>query len=547
MEGPHAQPESANRARWGWLAAGVILALTAFRLVYLANWCPLDLAPDEAHYWDWSRNLDWSYYSKGPLVAWLIRGSLELFGPLSIQLTGSEVLAVRIPAVVCGALILWGLYLLTALIYNRRDWAFLVVLVGSTWPATNAASLLITIDSPFLCCWSWALVAGYHAMIREKTWAWPVAGVLICLGILAKFTMALWLFSAGLFLLFTPTHRRLLARPGFWVMSVVAGLSALPVLYWNWQNDWVTFRHVATQAGVEGQPASSVRWFGPLEFLSGQFGMLLGYWFVAWVASLIVHRPTRDLRPEIRFLWWMSLPTVALFTLVSFRAGTQINWPVAAYLSGMILALGWIMRQITDPSPSYRTFARAWCAAILILGMVITVLVHDTKLAQPVMAKIVGPPTIVSPFPIRKLDPTCRLRGWNYLASQVDAIRQEIEQRDGETVEIAGLNWMLPGQLGFYCDGHPTVYSLGLAMGDRHSQYDLWRPNPLEDAQAFRGKTFLFVGVGRPPLEQGFESVESPRRIDYSENGHPINSWNVWVCKGYKGFASKTVTNPRRF
>ena len=27
------------------------------------------------HYWDWSRHLDWSYYSKGPLVAWLIRGS----------------------------------------------------------------------------------------------------------------------------------------------------------------------------------------------------------------------------------------------------------------------------------------------------------------------------------------------------------------------------------------------------------------------------------------------------------------------------------------
>src|SRR5947208_1514972 len=41
------------------------------RLTYLAWYSPLDLSPDEAHYWDWSRRLDWSYYGKGPLVAWL--------------------------------------------------------------------------------------------------------------------------------------------------------------------------------------------------------------------------------------------------------------------------------------------------------------------------------------------------------------------------------------------------------------------------------------------------------------------------------------------
>ena len=32
----------------------------------------LDLSPDEAHYWEWSRRLDLSYYSKGPLIAYLI-------------------------------------------------------------------------------------------------------------------------------------------------------------------------------------------------------------------------------------------------------------------------------------------------------------------------------------------------------------------------------------------------------------------------------------------------------------------------------------------
>src|ERR1041385_1176359 len=92
------------------LAALLIVGAAVLRLIYLACNCPLDLAPDEAHYWDWSRHLDWSYYSKGPGVAWPIRLSCELFGELPIWLAGTEMLAVRIPAVVCGSLLLVSLY-----------------------------------------------------------------------------------------------------------------------------------------------------------------------------------------------------------------------------------------------------------------------------------------------------------------------------------------------------------------------------------------------------------------------------------------------------
>ena len=76
-------------------AALLIVAAAVLRLLYLAFDCPLDLAPDEAHYWDWSRHLDWSYYSKGPLVAWLIRASCDLFGGWSERYTGNLAFAVR--------------------------------------------------------------------------------------------------------------------------------------------------------------------------------------------------------------------------------------------------------------------------------------------------------------------------------------------------------------------------------------------------------------------------------------------------------------------
>ncbi len=157
-----------NRPRWRWLLALLVISLAAFRIVYLGWLCPLDLAQDEAHYWDWSRNLDWSYYSKGPLIAWLIRASVELFGPLSLALTGSEMPAVRLPAVGCGSLALVALFILTRQTWRSDRLAFSVVLMTATVPLFTAMSLLITIDSPYMGCWSWALVAGHRALFRNE-------------------------------------------------------------------------------------------------------------------------------------------------------------------------------------------------------------------------------------------------------------------------------------------------------------------------------------------------------------------------------------------
>src|SRR5947209_19911756 len=175
------QPVIAER-RWAWriVAAALILLAAALRIFYLASDCPLDLAPDEAHYWDWSRHLDWSYYSKGPLVALLIRLSCELFGPWSRALTGTDVLAVRLPAVACGSLLLASLYVLTVQVYRRERWALAAVGIALTLPLIAAGSSLMTIDAPFTCCWGWALVFGHRALFRGSAWAWPEIGRASC-------------------------------------------------------------------------------------------------------------------------------------------------------------------------------------------------------------------------------------------------------------------------------------------------------------------------------------------------------------------------------
>jgi 4-amino-4-deoxy-L-arabinose transferase-like glycosyltransferase len=517
------------------MAAVLILGAGALRLTHLALNCPLDLAPDEAHYWDWSRHLDWSYYSKGPLVAWLIHLSCWLASGWSQALIGSEMLAVRLPAVVCGSLVLAGLYVLTAQVYRRERLALAVVALTLTVPLIAAGSTLMTIDAPYTCCWVWALVLGHRAVFRPAAWAWPAAGLMVGLGILAKYTMVLWVPSLGLFLLTTPAVRRQLLRPGPWIMAATGALCCVPILVWNLQHDWVSVRHVGGLAGVADESAR-IHWLGPLVFAGTQAALLLGVWFVFWLRAMFAHAPWREPRAELRYLWWMSAPMFAVFLLFGLKTGGgEPNWPVTAYLSGAVLTAGWLQNELAASAGWYRRLGMASVALGCGLGLAILALLYTLPLSGPLLARLAGPPTPEHPAPLRRLDPTCRLRGWRTLAAAVDRLREQL-RREGVEPVLAASIWNEPGELAFYCQGHPVVYSLGLALGDRHSQHDLWRPNPVADAEQFAGRTFIFVGGVGTALREAFGEVEDSLWVAYEEGGQPVAQWHVTVCRDYRGF-----------
>jgi 4-amino-4-deoxy-L-arabinose transferase-like glycosyltransferase len=532
----------------GWcrlLAACLILGAAALHLAYLAYDCPLDLAPDEAHYWDWSRpeHLDWSYYSKGPLIAYLIRGGCAVAGSWSIEHTGNLALAIRLPAVLCGSLLLVSLYILTVQVYRWEALALAVVALALTLPLIAVGSSLMTIDAPYTCCWGWALVLGHRAIFRGSTWAWPLLGVVLGLGMLAKYTMLVWIPSAALFLLTTPAYRRLLWNRGFWCMLAVAGFCCLPILIWNAQHDWATFRHVLGLSGlvagetpVPSTPAGETRihWLGPLHYLGGQCALLLVYWFFVWAAAMIAHRPGRESDEGVRYLWWLSAPMFLMFLAFSPKTdGGEMNWPVTAYLSGLVLSAAWLARQFDDPRRWYRVCTAVNLGLACVFGLAVTVFMHHSEWLYPLLTRLAGPPTETNLFPLRRWDPTCRLRGWRTLAASVDGLRARLRAEEGRDPVLAGSTWSMPGLLGVYCAGHPQAYSLGPIMGDRHSQYDFWF-NPLNHGDAFRGRTFVVVNGKEDVLRAAFATVETTE-VKHEEKGQPIASWRLSVCRKFRG------------
>ncbi len=230
------------------------------------------------------------------------------------------------------------------------------------------------------------------------------------------------------------------------------------------------------------------------------------------------------------------MPQFLFFGAFSLKTDVMLNWPVTAYLSGLVLGSVWFVERSRELRESRRPWWLASAATAGVVGLLAAVFMHDTHFARPLMAKIAGPPKFPNDVPIRRLDPTCRMRGWHYLATQVDQIRV---QMNNEQPILAASRWTTASELAFYCDRHPMVYSLGSALWDRQSQFDLWRPNPIRDREAFEGKTFIFVDVGILPNEirDAFDQIEPTKRIWYSEDGIPVAFWDITICRGFHGFA----------
>ena len=169
-------------------------------------WGSLDLSPDEAHYWEWSRRLDLSYYSKGPLIAYLIAGLTAVFG--------TSALGIRLGAVGLSLVGAWALYRLGRELYGRPEPGALAVIGLQVTPLVWAGSLLMTIDAPFVVAWTLGLWAAHRAVTGGGTGAWALLGLAIGVGSLAKYAMLFALPGLALYLWRAPERRRALGGAG---------------------------------------------------------------------------------------------------------------------------------------------------------------------------------------------------------------------------------------------------------------------------------------------------------------------------------------------
>src|SRR5260221_2783952 len=165
-----------------------ILAVTVFRLMWLARE-PYPLYGDEAQYWTWAQALDWGYYSKPPLIGWLIA--------LTTGLAGDSEFGVRIAAPVIHAVIALMPSDLGRRLFDARTGAWAGALYV-TLPAVSVSSVLMSTDLPLLVFLTLGVVSLQRALEPGGRKWWLGVGLALGLGLLSKYAMATFVASAGL-------------------------------------------------------------------------------------------------------------------------------------------------------------------------------------------------------------------------------------------------------------------------------------------------------------------------------------------------------------
>ena len=514
--GPHPNPLPAipgegtglTPSRCRWILAIVLLGGLLARIGYLTIHCPIGLSGDEAHYWDWSRQLDWSYYSKGPAVAVLIRASCDLFG--------NTMFAVRLPAPLLAIGISLCTYWLTRRVFKSDRLALGAVLLCHLVPMFVAGSMLMTIDPPYYFCWAMATCFGYLATIESKRWAWPTAGAFVGLGFLAKYAALLWLVCLLVFLIMHRPQRKWLRTAWPWLTIVIAFAFTTPVIFWNAHHGWVTLGHVA-RSTTENQSH-----FRPLEILGnvaamvgGQIGILNPI-VAGFMVGGIWLAVRREMDQRFGYLLSMSVPFFVMVSLVTLFKNVEPNWPAPTYFTLVPLAAWFIA--MTWPR------GRGWVYASVVIGVIAIAMLHESTLLYPFIK-----------VPPRKWNPTVRLQQGQEIGQ---AVSEELPAL-GQGAFVLCENYQLTALMAFYVKGQPKTYCLGAYIRDpqardRLSQYNIW-PDRSLDQPALLGKNAIYVGHEQPDVAASFERIEPLPDVLIVRQGVTLRTQTLWKCYGFKG------------
>lgn len=350
------------------LAFAALLALITGVRIAMVQASGFELYFDEAQYWAWSRNLEWGYFTKPPMVAWVIAATTALFGDAEW--------AVRLGAPLGHAVAASAVFVLGRLMYGAWPgfWA------GLGWlmmPGVFFSSGVISTDAVLLPFWAMSLLATWRLM-TTRAWLWAVLlGVFVGLGVLAKYAMLYFVLCTALAAYWTPPLREALKSWRGVVAGVVAVAIVTPNIAWNVQNGFATARHTASNARLDASDMFNIDEL--FEFLGGQGAVLGPLIFLALIWALWRAARTPN-RVEDKFLLAYMLPPLAFVTVLSFISRANANWVAVAYPAIIV----WVTGVLVTSAPGRRILALATAVNFAFAAVSVAIVVARPDLATQV-------------------------------------------------------------------------------------------------------------------------------------------------------------------
>ena len=503
------KPDNSALRRWLPVVA-LIAAMTAMRVVYA---CAIDLRTDEAYYWTWSKENVLSFLDHPPMVAWFIRFGTSIFGDTNFGVRFAGILAMLVTQ------------LLLADMVRRVTHDVRAVVIAVLMPeAALYYGLLMAKVSPdvamipFAVAMIWALVRLHES--GDGRW-WLAAGVFAGLSLLSKFTAVMLIPAVAAFMLVPDWRRRWLTSPYPWAAALIAVALFLPVLIWNQQHDWASFRFQFVRAIATHD--ISLRTVG--DFIGLQFG-LVGFILLPVVLSGLALTAWRGYRRGDAVAILLSTAVIVPFCYFFWKSLTLRvgdTWPMFMWPAGFAAAAINITMLPREKFPEWMVKSTvSWAKAAIACGIAFVIGVF--------LYSVVAPWNLIG-----RADPIGGEAGYQQVVDRAQAQLSKV----GATW-IATTDYRTYSMLRWYFNGRVPV----LQINERDRFLGFRDPG----MNLVRGHTGLYVGRepdNSHPLWRSTTAIKQPlERVDRSWRGMVMDTYVLEKLTGFTPELSPPPDSP---
>ena len=412
----------------------------------------LELGNDEVYYWTYALFPDWSHFDHPPMVGLVI----QLFS-LNLALKGE--LFIRMGALMLSSGSIIILFNLVKRLHSRQAAYLAVIMYISSIYFNIIGGLFILPDTPQIFFTLLALNYLLPSLTakdpsRKDGFNIIMFGLFTGLAFLSKYhSLFLW-FGAVLYIVLR--NRIWLKRPSLYMSILVSIIMALPVVYWNIRNNFISFTYHGGRIGLLNSPLNLTSF---LQFNLGQFfyqnPVLYGVYIVALYR--VIRDRNRKLREINMVLLYLGLPLILIFMLFSLFREVLPHWSGPAFICLIMIScmyLADILLKRRKAVVRSIMSASALFVFILVLG---TVQIKTGLIGSAKDQRAIYP---------GQDDFTLDMYGWKQAKEKFTDFlaRQKIQETEYPNLAMVTENWFPAAHLDYYI-ANPLNIRL-LALGD---------------------------------------------------------------------------------
>ncbi|WP_438489084.1 ArnT family glycosyltransferase [Streptomyces sp. S186] len=427
----------------------------------------------------------WGYVDQPPLLPMVVRAASAVFG--------DSMWAIRVPAVLCAVVVtVLGALIAAELGGSRRAQTLTAFGVATSTMVLSFGHWILTTSFDTVA-WAAVLLLAVRALLRGEGKWWLWAGVVVGVGLYAKYIVLL--LAVALLVGLALVGPRKVFRE--WRLYAGIGLALVigaPNLVYQATHDFPQLQMAEGLAGTDGEAnramfaTNLVLLFGPALFVL----CLIGLWKLFRV-------------PE-----WKPVRALGVGYLAATAASYLIEGGRPDYTGGLLIALlaaGCVAADRWAGRRKIRLSVLAFCLAL-------------SAAAQMLLSLPVIPKSALRDFQIASMP--LETVGWPRMVQQTEAAYRALPVAERDRAVLLTDNFGEAGALDVYGHGLPPVYS-------GHNELHKWGPPPE------RADVVIAVGIDPARLAAGFRScavaghLDNGLGIDNPEQGVPIT-----VCRGLK-------------